>query len=317
MHNSGPYTPVSMKGTTVFMPGTSGGGNRGGVSTDPRRGYFFVNISNRPTTSRMVADGAGGYKLEGAYNAFSDDKGWPCINPPWGELVAVSVNSGDIVWRSPFGSAEVYGERGKTSGTNTLGGSVATAGGLIFIGATVDSKFRAFESATGKEMWSTQLPSPAMATPVVYRGKSGREYVAIVAGGPGTVQVPGHFASYHQVLIAYALPNADDVPIDLAKFAPTEMPLRRGPGGGPIPPAVPPTAALSAGPPVLPEGVGKQEFVTMCGQCHGVSTALSARRSVKGWRDLIQDMRARGAQGDDPTANRVGEYLSHNFGVVQ
>jgi len=315
MHNSGPYTPVSTKGTTVFMPGTSGGGNWGGVSTDPRSGYFFVNVSNRPTTSRMVADGTGGYKLEGAYNALSDDKGWPCINPPWGELVAVSVNSGEIIWRSPLGSAEVYGERGKTSGTTTLGGSVATAGGLIFIGATVDSRFRAFESATGKEVWSTRLPSPAMATPVVYRGKSGREYVAIAAGGPGTVQVPGHFASYHQVLLAYALPAVGDAPVNLARFAPTEMQRQRG-----VPDRQRTTtnqlpATLAIGPPELPDGVGKQEFVTMCGPCHGVSTALTTRRSPRGWQDLIQDMRSRGAQGDDATASRVNEYLSHHFGV--
>jgi quinoprotein glucose dehydrogenase len=316
MHNSGPYTPVSMKGTTVFMPGTSGGGNWGGVSTDPRNDYFFVNISNRPTTSRMVADGAGGYKLEGAYNAFSDDKGWPCINPPWGELIAVSARSGEIVWRSPLGSADVYGERGKASGTTTLGGSFATAGGLIFIGATVDSKFRAFDAANGKEVWSTQLPSPAMATPIVYRGKSGREIVAIAAGGPGTVQVPGHFASYHQVLIGYALPKAGEQPVNLAMFAPTEMPQRRGPANVPTTTTSPLPGTLAAGQPELPDGVGKQEFVTMCGQCHGVSTALAARRSPKGWHDLIQDMRARGAQGDDATANRVNEYLSRNFGVV-
>jgi quinoprotein glucose dehydrogenase len=260
----------------------------------------------------MVADGTGGYKLEGAYNAFSDDRGWPCINPPWGELVAVSLNSGEIVWRSPLGSADVYGERGKTSGTTTLGGSVATAGGLIFIGATVDSKFRAFDSATGKEVWTTQLPSPAMATPVVYRGKSGREYVAIASGGPGTVQVPGHFASYKQVLIAYALPASGDAPVNLARFAPTEMPQRR-PAEGPNP-TLP--ATLAGAPAELPDGIGKQEFLTMCGQCHGVSTALNARRSPKGWTDLIQDMRARGAQGDDATANQVHDYLSHNFGVM-
>lgn len=316
MHNSGPYTPVSVKGTTVFMPGTSGGGNWGGVSTDPRRGYFFVNVSNRPTTSRMVADGAGGYKLEGAYSAFSDDKGWPCINPPWGELVAVSVNSGEIMWRSPLGSADVYGARGKTSGTTTLGGSIATAGGLIFIGATLDSEFRAFDAATGKEVWSTPLPSPAMATPVVYRGKSGREFVAIAAGGPGTVQVPGHFASYKQVLIAYALPAPGDASVNLAQFEPTEMPQRRSPAArqNPTTGQLPPT--LTVGPPELPDGVGKQEFLTMCGPCHGVNTALSARRSPQGWRDLIQDMRSRGAQGDDATANRVNEYLSHNFGVM-
>ena len=264
----------------------------------------------------MVADGVGGYKLEGAYNAFSDDKGWPCINPPWGELVAVSVNSGEIIWRTPLGSADVYGVRGKTSGTTTLGGSVATAGGLIFIGATVDSKFRAFDSTTGKEVWTTQLPSPAMASPVVYRGKSGREYVAIAAGGPGTVQVPGHFASYKQVLISYALPVPSDAAVNLTRFAPTEMPQRRGTADRPNPTTSQLPATIAAGPIELPDSAGKQEFVAMCGQCHGVSTALNARRSPKGWTDLIQDMRARGAQGDDATANRVHDYLSHNFGVM-
>jgi hypothetical protein len=76
--------------------------------------------------------------------------------------------------------------------------------------------------------------------------------------------------------------------------------------------------ALSANGQVqLPDGPGKQDFLTMCGRCHGVSTALVARRSPEGWRDVIQDMRARGAQGDDATANRVRDYLSRFFGPVQ
>src|SRR4051794_14294478 len=315
MHNEGPYTPASIKATTVFMPGTSGGGNWGGASTDPRRGYFFVNVSNRPTTSRMVSNGAGGYKLEGAYAAFNDDKGWPCINPPWGELIAVNANTGDIAWRSPLGSAEAYGDRGSNAGTTTLGGSFATGGGLVFIGATVDSKFRAFDSGTGKEVWTTDLPSPAMATPTVYRGESGREYVVIASGGPGTVQVPGHFASYREILIAYALPRSSDAPVDLAQFAPTEMQMRpRGPGNqqSASAPALPANGQVQ-----LPDGPGKQDFLTMCGRCHGVSTALVSRRSPEGWRDVIQDMRARGAQGDDATANRVRDYLSRFFGPVQ
>src|SRR5665213_4229676 len=107
------------------MPGTSGGGNWGGVSTDPTDGYFFVNVSNRPTSSRMASDGAGGYRLQNAYLAFNDDKGWPCINPPWGELIAGNANTGDIAWRTPRGSAEAYGN--KTTGTTTMGGSVVTA----------------------------------------------------------------------------------------------------------------------------------------------------------------------------------------------
>lgn len=310
MHNEGPYTPVSINGTTVFAPGTSGGGNWGGVSTDPRLGYFFVNVSNMPTTSRMVPDGAGGYKLQGAYGRFGDAKGWPCINPPWGEMIAVNANTGDIAWRSPLGVAEDFGEAGKTAGTPNLGGSVATAGGLVFIGATVDSRFHAFDSRTGKEVWTATLPAPAVSTPMSYQGKSGRQYVVIPDGGPGTIGMPGRFFSYHAILVAYALPKPGEKPVDLAQYAPVAVPFR------------PPPAAAAAvpssvqGDPILPAGDGREDVLSMCGQCHGVSTAIAVRRSSDGWRDLIQDMRSRGAQGDDAKAARVRDYLSRYFGVL-
>lgn len=333
MHNSGPYTPVSTEGNTVFMPGTSGGGNWGGVSTDPTRGYFFVNVSNQPTSSRMVSDGAGGYRLQNAYRDFNDDKGWPCINPPWGELIAVNANTGDIAWRRPLGNAAAYGNQ--NTGTTTMGGSVVTATGLIFIGATLDSQFHAFDSRTGKELWSTSLPAPGVANPAVYRGKSGREYVVIAAGGPGTVQVPGQFASYHEVLIAYALPKPGEAVADLAPYAPIEGQTggfgggggRAGRGGqfGPgaqfgagnprgTPPVATPAVTIN-GPADLPEGPGKQDFVAMCNSCHGVSTAVATRRSADGWHDLIQDMRSRGAPGDDAAADRVRDYLARYFGT--
>ena len=321
LHNEGPYTPAGIKGTTVFAPGTSGGGNWGGVSTDPRSGYFFANISNVPTTSRMVPDGAGGYKLEGAYGRFNDAKGWPCINPPWGELIAVNANTGDIAWRTPLGSSGDYGDAGKKAGTANLGGSVATAGGLLFIGATIDSRFRAFDSHTGKEVWAETLPAPAASTPMTFRGKSGRQYVVVPDGGPGTLGVPGKFSSYREVLIAYALPKPGDEPVDLTRFAPVPMQFPGRPpvvgGGAPRPAA---SAAGGApglpGPVVLPDGPGKEDFNAMCSGCHGVSTAVATRRSPDGWHDLIQDMRTRGAQGDNARAARVQDYLSRYFGVM-
>jgi len=343
MHNSGPYTPVSTQGSTVFMPGTSGGGNWGGVSTDPNLGYFFVNVSNRPTSSRMASDGQGGYRLQGAYQAFSDDKGWPCINPPWGELIAVNANTGDIAWRTPLGTSDAYDN--KNTGTTTMGGSAVTATGLVFIGATTDSRFRAFDTHTGKELWNTSIPAPGFSNPLVYRGKSGREYVVIAAGGPGTVQVPGHFATYHEVLVAYALPKPGEAVVDLAQYAPIETPQGQF-GGGPGGPGgrqgaggrgqggagaqfgaagaagaatAPPVAASVAtinGPNDLPEGPGKQDFVAMCNSCHGVSTAVATHRSSDGWHDLIQDMRSRGAPGDDAAAERVRNYLARYFGTT-
>ena len=323
MHNEGPYTPVSIKGTTLFAPGTSGGGNWGGVSTDPRQGYFFSNVTNGPTTSRMVPDGAGGYKLEGAYGRFVDAKGWPCINPPWGELIAVNVNTGDIAWRTPLGSADDLGEAGKKTGTANLGGSVATAGGLVFIGATVDSRFRAFDSRTGKELWTVSLPAPAVSTPMTYRGKSGRQYVVIPDGGPATIGMPGRFSSFHEVLIAYALPRPGEASVDLSQFAPIPMPFppRRlsAIGGASNPPIAGAMAQVPfglTGPITLPDEDGKDDVSSMCGQCHGISTAVAVRRSTEGWHDLIQDMRARGAQGDNAKAARVQDYLSRYFGLM-
>jgi quinoprotein glucose dehydrogenase len=318
LHNEGSYTPVSIKGTTLFAPGTSGGGNWGGVSTDPKAGYFFANISNMPTTSRMVPDGSGGYKLEGAYGRFSDSKGWPCINPPWGELIAVNANTGEVAWRTPLGSADEYGEAGKNSGTANLGGSIATAGGLVFIGATVDSRFRAFDSRTGKEIWAASMPAPAVSTPMTYRGKSGRQYVVIADGGPATLGMPGRFSSFHQILIAYALPKPGDVPVDLAKFAPVPIQLPPRSTGASAPPSAvsSPAAAALPGPVTLPDGAGKEEVLSMCGQCHGVSTAIAVRRTPDGWHDLIQDMRSRGAQGDNAKAARVQDYLSRYFGLM-
>ena len=319
LHNEGPYTPVSMKGITAFLPGTGGGSNWGGVSTDPHLGYFFANVSNVPTTSRMVPDGAGGYKLEGAYTRFADEKGWPCINPPWGELIAVNANTGDIAWRSPLGSVdESMGDRGMTSGTPTLGGSVATASGLLFIGATTDSRFRAFDSRTGKVLWTASVPSPAIATPMTFRGKTGRQYVVIAAGGPGVAGASNRGPSFRQILLAYALPKPDELPVDLSQYAPAPSASEAAAAAPANRTSQTATAAASgvAGEVILPAGPGREDVLSMCGQCHGVSTAVAAHRSPDAWHDLIQDMRGRGAQGDDAKANRVHDYLSRYFGLL-
>ena len=229
----------------------------------------------------------------------------------------MNANTGDVAWRSPLGLADVYGEAGKKTGTVNIGGSVATGGGLVFIGATVDSRFRAFDSHTGREVWTAMLPGPASSTPMTYRGKSGRQYVVVPSGGPGTLGVPGKFASYHAVLIAYALPKAGDAPVDLARFNAIPMQIPQRPPAG-IANASGNAAAGPGlpGPVMLPEGPGKEDVTSMCGQCHGVSTAIAVRRSPEAWHDLIQDMRARGAQGDNAKAARVQDYLSQYFGPM-
>lgn len=117
------------------------------------------------------------------YNRFFDPEGYPAIKPPWGTLNAIDLNSGEHLWNIPFGEFEELTERGiPQTGTENYGGPVVTAGGLLFIGATMDEKFRAFDKRNGKMLWETTLPAGGYATPAVYE-VDGRQYVVIAAGG--------------------------------------------------------------------------------------------------------------------------------------
>ena len=164
MYNDGPYTPYGAKGVSVVFSGTIGGGNWGGVAFNPQLGYVFVNTSNLATLGRMVPDpqNPGKYRNELAYTRFWDDNKYPCQQPPWGELVAVNANTGDIAWKVPLGVyPELVAKGIPPTGTPNLGGPIATASGLVFIGATKDARFRAFDAKTGKELWYAQLEAQA------------------------------------------------------------------------------------------------------------------------------------------------------------
>jgi quinoprotein glucose dehydrogenase len=114
----------------------------------------------------------------------------PCVRPPWSKLYAVNANTGQIVWESTLGLNENLPAGKQLAGSGGSAGPTATAGGLVFVGATSDGRFRAFDAKTGREMWVTKTPpnangtSPAAnANPMSYLGKSGKQYVAVVAGG--------------------------------------------------------------------------------------------------------------------------------------
>ena len=121
----------------------------------------------------------------GEGNLFWDgEKNWPCQQPPWGQLTAVNADTGDIAWQVPLGSFDELDAKGvPKTGTPNMGGSIVTAGGVLFIAATVDSRFHAFDSRTGKELWSAKMDTDAQATPMTYQGKDGKQYVAILANG--------------------------------------------------------------------------------------------------------------------------------------
>jgi quinoprotein glucose dehydrogenase len=132
--------------------------------------------------------------------------GAPCNAPPWGTLTALDLNAGKILWEVPLGSSRdqapwpIWWLQGDVGAPN-LGGSIVTAGGLLFIGATTEKTFRAFDAENGRVIWSTRLPYTANATPLTYRlDVQGRQFVVIASGGHGWSE-PG------DALIAFALPN--------------------------------------------------------------------------------------------------------------
>jgi quinoprotein glucose dehydrogenase len=108
---------------------------------------------------------------------------WPCEKPPWGHLMAVNANTGDFAWRIVFGVTDELPEGKQNTGRINGGGSIATAGGLVFIGATTDKRFRAFDSKSGKVVWETRLDAGGHANPITYMGKDGKQYVVIVSTG--------------------------------------------------------------------------------------------------------------------------------------
>jgi quinoprotein glucose dehydrogenase len=136
------------------------------------------------------------------YKRFLDPDGYPAVQPPWGTLSAINLNTGEYAWRIPLGEYPELAAAGLTNtGTENYGGPIVTAGGLLFIAATnYDKKFRAFDKDTGKLLWETTLPLSADATPATYE-VHGRQYVVVFATDG---KRPGNQAS--GVYVAFALP---------------------------------------------------------------------------------------------------------------
>jgi quinoprotein glucose dehydrogenase len=212
-YNAGPFTPWSLHedGTppksAIQFPGGTGGVNWGGTAADPKTGYVFMNSHDGALTGwlekkkpggnygrgtdgskqpydRASVDGPGPYH---GFSATVKDAGgrvlgtWPCQKPPWARLIAVNANTGEIAWQSPLGLVEGLPEGKQNAGSSGSAGPMVTAGGLVFIGATNDRRFRAFDSKTGQELWAAQLAKVANANPLTYQGKNGKQYVAIMA----------------------------------------------------------------------------------------------------------------------------------------
>ena len=223
MRHQGIFTPPGVDRSLQY-PGSLGGMNWGSVSVDPNNSLMFVNdmrlgLANYMVPRENVAKGASGIEMgivpmDGTpYGAmrerFLSPLGIPCQKPPFGTMSAVDLKSGKIVWQVPVGTVEDTGPLGIRMhmpipiGMPTLGASLSTQSGLLFFAGTQDFYLRAFDTATGKEIWKDRLPVGSQSGPMTYVSpKTGKQYIVINAGGARQSPDRGDY------IIAYALPDS-------------------------------------------------------------------------------------------------------------
>jgi quinoprotein glucose dehydrogenase len=212
------FSPPSEAGI-LAIPGNVGGINWSGFAWDGVNGRLIVSVTNLPAKVRMipapkfVTGDRGDLRAEttlqmGTPYAMSraplrSPSGLPCIKPPFGELVALDLGTGQIAWRTPLGSLDELapGVGRIAKGSVVLGGPIVTAGGLIFQGGTLDRTLRAFSAADGKLLWSAELPASAHATPMTYEF-GGKQYVVVAAGGSAKIDEERQ----GDAVVAFALP---------------------------------------------------------------------------------------------------------------
>ena len=219
IRDEGRYTPPSIRGS-ISWPATVGGVEWGGGAVDPTTGTYVVNADQVPQVYSLVpraeadkkygnalrnADGyaaqqgsAYGFRLQNFLNMW----GMPCWAPPYGQLSSYDLNTGKLLWRKPFGQVQKWGFYMPESwGSVTIGAPVITKSGLVFIGASMDSRVRAIDLKSGNVLWKAIVDAPAVAQPAVYTYK-GKQYVVFAAGGNGILT-----PRLSDQLVAFALPN--------------------------------------------------------------------------------------------------------------
>jgi quinoprotein glucose dehydrogenase len=221
MRSEGPFTPISFQGT-IQTPSNSGGFNWGGLTYDPERRILVGAVNRFAAVMKLIprddAPAAGDegerfgleraeqrgtpYMLERSL-LLDPETRLPLSPPPWGTLAAVNLADGSLAWEVPLGLVADPAEIPDAIewGAPSLGGPTTTGGGLVFIAASYDGFFRAFDTETGEPLWQDQLPAGGQATPMTYEHE-GRQYVVIAAGGHGRLGTP-----LGDAVVAYALPN--------------------------------------------------------------------------------------------------------------
>ena len=206
MKLGGPYMPIAVNQYSISPPGAAGGINFWGPAYDPELHLFISNTSNMFQPMRLIQRADGNWVNSGplaGLRRFGDrERGLLCGPTPWGELVAVDMDTGNIAYRKTLGVSEALPAGMQDTGRPSSGGVILTASGLTFVGGTDDFRFRAFATATGEKLWEIRLPSSVETTPITYMGADGRQFVTVVSTGGGLTGS----AVTNDEIIAFALP---------------------------------------------------------------------------------------------------------------
>ena len=212
--SEGIFQPPTTK-ESIMLPGNAGGSNWGGIAFDPQNQIAVANTMDLPFLVALVPRDQHEAEMDDPQydkyefglmrgtpyvmrrRTFMSSLGVPCVKPPWGKLTAVDMVHGTIKWQIPLGDTPFIH---MNLGMPNLGGPLVTAGGLVFIAAALDDRFRAFDIQTGKTLWEVKLPAGGQATPMTY-SVNGRQYLVIAAGGYKDASTRGDY------VVAYALPQ--------------------------------------------------------------------------------------------------------------
>ena len=198
VYNAGPFTPWAYRAkdnppkTALNFPGGLGGANWGGTAYSPQTKLVYVVTQDDGALGWMEQAGDGSTITfdkaaperpagRGNFDIRQNGLPWPCQKPPWGRLIAVNPSTGDFAWQVPLGITEGLPEGKQRTGRPAMAGAITTAGGVLFVASTDDNRFRAFDAASGKELWVAGLDRRGNANPLTYQDANGRQYVAVTA----------------------------------------------------------------------------------------------------------------------------------------
>jgi quinoprotein glucose dehydrogenase len=207
MKLGGPFMPIANNQYSISPPGPAGGINFWGASYDPKLHLFISNTTNMFQPMRLILRPDGSWinsgELAGQRRFGDPERHLLCGPTPWGELVAVNMDTGNIAYRKTLGVSDILPPGMQDTGRPSSGGVVLTASGLTFVGGTDDFRFRAFATATGEKLWEIKLPSSVETTPITYMSADGRQFVTVVSTGGG---LTGSVVTNDEI-IAFALPK--------------------------------------------------------------------------------------------------------------